>query len=120
MPEGWDDFAIDGQATDARIPADTGPLHVDFSVNEPIPAGPIPITTSIFSLLVPGGWVIGKEQDELTQQGVATFLLITLCILALLGFGTYFVWTFKRNRSGYRGTLRKVARGEFANSKKVE
>jgi hypothetical protein len=132
MTVGWEDFSIDGgggggvgdgewRTLEVKLP-ENGHIHVDF--NSP-PKVVVPPTVGggiggyIISL-IPVNWIMGKELDELTQKGVAVVLLMVVCILALLGITFYVVRTWKRNRAGYRGTLRRVAKGDFAKCKKVE
>lgn len=103
MPEGWEDFSIDGGGgVEWNIP----PTQVE--------------TGESFLSFVPVNWLMGKELDELTQRGVAIVLLTFVCLLALSSITFYVFRTWRRNRTGYRGTLRRVAKGDFSKCKKVE
>ena len=131
MTVGWEDFSIDGRedgewkTIEVKLP-ENGHVHVDFN-SPPKVVVPHTIGEDILGSIggyiisiVPVNWIIGKELDELTQKGVSVVLLMIVCILTLLVLTFYVVRAWRRNRTGYRGTLRRVAKGEFSKCKKLE
>ena len=114
---------------------ESGRARVHFSTPSPPPelpglqqASPVaavvePVVATVGGFMascVPVNWIMGKELDELTQKGVAVVFLMIVCIVGIALLLFYGCRTRRRNRAGYRGTLRQVTMGAFSCSKKLE